>query len=83
MKWLEKEAKQNPFRMQRLREKFLNQVKKYFGVPYARKYWPKDCEYLYQDLKTKICHKNKFLKKEGRKCFTSENLFVFDTLIRI
>lgn len=30
--------------MQQLRVKFINQAKKYFGCPYARKYWPKDSE---------------------------------------
>jgi len=27
---------------QKLREKFVGQAKKYFGVPYARRYWSKD-----------------------------------------
>ncbi|XP_041378081.1 uncharacterized protein LOC121390355 [Gigantopelta aegis] len=42
MKRREKKARRDPARMQILREKFVNQVKKYFGVPYARKYWSKD-----------------------------------------
>lgn len=29
----------DPVKMEALRNKFLEQAKKYFGVPYARKYW--------------------------------------------
>ncbi|KAK6177665.1 hypothetical protein SNE40_015721 [Patella caerulea] len=32
----------DPERMELLRNKFIEQSKKYFGVPYARKYWPPD-----------------------------------------
>ncbi|XP_064642143.1 uncharacterized protein LOC135496646 isoform X2 [Lineus longissimus] len=32
----------NPECMEELRKKFLERAKKYFGVPYKRKYWPKD-----------------------------------------
>lgn len=32
-------ARADPNKMMDLRMKFLNQCKKYFGVPYAKKYW--------------------------------------------
>ncbi len=35
-------AMADPERMWELRMKFLNQAKKYFGVPYAKKYWTKE-----------------------------------------
>ncbi|XP_064611036.1 uncharacterized protein LOC135475177 [Liolophura sinensis] len=36
----------DPAKMEALRKMFLQQAKKYFGVPYARKYWgPEDPEY--------------------------------------
>ncbi|KAL4221443.1 Tubulin tyrosine ligase-like [Mactra antiquata] len=34
--------KANPQQMAALRQKFLNQAKKYYGYPYAKKYWPPD-----------------------------------------
>ncbi|XP_060575183.1 probable beta-tubulin polyglutamylase isoform X1 [Ruditapes philippinarum] len=34
--------KADPHKMAALRQKFVNQAKKYFGYPYARKYWPPD-----------------------------------------
>ena len=37
--------KADPHKMAALRQKFVNQAKKYFGYPYARKYWPPDCKY--------------------------------------
>nr|KAG5688486.1 hypothetical protein BaRGS_007130 [Batillaria attramentaria] len=42
LKKLQKAAKADPQRMETLRRKFLQQAKRYFGVPYARKYWAKD-----------------------------------------
>lgn len=38
--------KADPQKMAALRQKFIEQAKKYFGVPYARKYWPPDCKYV-------------------------------------
>ncbi|XP_070207307.1 uncharacterized protein [Littorina saxatilis] len=38
----QKQARKSPQRMQWLRDKFMEQCKKYFGVPYAKKYWSKD-----------------------------------------
>jgi hypothetical protein len=35
-----------PEQMEELRMKFLEQAKKYFGVPYKRKYWPKDGKWI-------------------------------------
>lgn len=34
--------KADPQKMAALRQKFLNQAKKYYGYPYAKKYWPPD-----------------------------------------
>ncbi|XP_052083357.1 uncharacterized protein LOC127720678 isoform X1 [Mytilus californianus] len=34
----------NPKFQEELRQKFINQAKKYFGIPYARKYWSKDTD---------------------------------------
>lgn len=34
--------KADPHKMASLRQKFLNQAKKYYGYPYAKKYWPPD-----------------------------------------
>ncbi|XP_045161705.2 probable beta-tubulin polyglutamylase isoform X2 [Mercenaria mercenaria] len=34
--------KADPQKMAALRQKFLDQAKKYYGYPYARKYWPPD-----------------------------------------
>ncbi|RUS81566.1 hypothetical protein EGW08_010667, partial [Elysia chlorotica] len=40
------EANADPVRMCKLREKIIAQAKRYFGVPYARKYWqPNTAEY--------------------------------------
>ena len=39
-------AKKDPQRLERLRKRFLEQCKKYFGVPYAKKYWSKESEFL-------------------------------------
>ena len=33
----------NPERMSKLRTKFVEQAKKYIGVPYAKKYFSLDC----------------------------------------
>jgi hypothetical protein len=38
-------AMADPDRMWQLRMKFLEQTKKYFGVPYARKYWKPEGRY--------------------------------------
>ncbi|XP_076451804.1 uncharacterized protein LOC143287581 isoform X3 [Babylonia areolata] len=38
---LQRQWKRDPQRMQKLRHKFVEQCKRYFGVPYARKYWAK------------------------------------------
>ena len=38
--------KATPEKMAALRRKFVEQAKKYYGVPYARKYWPPDCKWL-------------------------------------
>ena len=35
----------NPDRMQRLRMKFLDEAKRYMGVPYAKKYWKPEGEH--------------------------------------
>ncbi|XP_062597292.1 myelin transcription factor 1-like protein isoform X3 [Saccostrea cucullata] len=41
-----KKKQRNPQQMQRLRAKFVAQAKKYFGTPYAKRYWnPEDEEY--------------------------------------
>ncbi|KAJ8321100.1 hypothetical protein KUTeg_002687 [Tegillarca granosa] len=40
LKELRKRHRSDPGHADRLRQKFVNQAKKYFGVPYARKYWP-------------------------------------------
>jgi len=34
----------NPDRMHRLRMKFLDEAKRYMGVPYAKKYWKPEGE---------------------------------------
>ncbi|GFO22075.1 hypothetical protein PoB_004858000 [Plakobranchus ocellatus] len=39
------EANADPVRMSKLREKIIAQAKRYFGVPYARKYWQPNSEY--------------------------------------
>ena len=36
------EAAADPVRMESLRAKIIAQARKYFGVPYARKYWAPD-----------------------------------------
>lgn len=36
----------NPKFQEELRQKFINQAKKYFGIPYARKYWSKDSKLI-------------------------------------
>ena len=38
-KYQEMKARYKPENMEKLRKKFLEQVKKYTGVPYKRKYW--------------------------------------------
>ena len=35
-------AMANPDQMWNLRMRFLEQAKKYFGIPYAKKYWTKE-----------------------------------------
>ena len=40
----QKQRRKDPKRMEKLRQKFMQQAKRYFGVPYARKYWAKDSE---------------------------------------
>lgn len=46
MKRRRKKKQRNPQQMQRLRAKFVTQAKKYFGTPYAKRYWtPEDEEY--------------------------------------
>ncbi|XP_067658882.1 uncharacterized protein [Haliotis asinina] len=42
MKKKKRRMKKDPVRLNALRKKFIDTSKKYFGVPYARKYWPKD-----------------------------------------
>jgi len=39
--------KADPQKMAALRQKFVDQAKKYYGYPYARKYWPPECKYLW------------------------------------
>jgi len=38
--------RQDQAKMDILRAKFLDCVKKYFGVPYAKRYHDENCEYL-------------------------------------
>ena len=44
MKERQKKAKADPDKLWALRIKFLEQCKKYFGRPYAKKYWSPDGE---------------------------------------
>ncbi|XP_013402524.1 protein polyglycylase TTLL10 isoform X3 [Lingula anatina] len=47
MREINAKVKGDPTRLWNLRMKFLEQAKKYFGIPYAKKYWsPKDPEYF-------------------------------------
>ena len=51
----------DPNKMNILRQKFVNQAKKYIGYPYAKKYWPPNCKYLvsetYLNSSKRLCHK--------------------------
>nr|XP_022340519.1 uncharacterized protein LOC111135085 isoform X4 [Crassostrea virginica] len=47
MKRKRKKKQRNPIQMQRLRTKFMAQAKKYFGTPYAKRYWTPDDEEYY------------------------------------
>lgn len=47
MKRKRKKKQRNRQHMQRLRAKFLAQAKKYFGTPYAKRYWTPDDEEYY------------------------------------
>ncbi|XP_071110412.1 uncharacterized protein [Haliotis cracherodii] len=42
MKKKKRRVRRNPVRLNALRRKFIDTSKKYFGVPYARKYWSKE-----------------------------------------
>lgn len=42
MKRKRKKKQRNPQQMQKLRAKFVAQAKKYFGTPYAKRYWTPD-----------------------------------------
>ena len=42
MKETKLKTRADPKRMQELRMKFVEQAKRYFGTPYAKKYWKKD-----------------------------------------
>ena len=52
---LQLKARADPQRMQWLRMKFLEQSKKYFGVPYAKKYWTKDKDEYYSPIFLDCC----------------------------
>jgi hypothetical protein len=47
--------RKDPEFKQRLREKFLQTVKKYFGVPYARRYWKEGEEHYDAPLYLDCC----------------------------
>ncbi|KAK3104533.1 hypothetical protein FSP39_004394 [Pinctada imbricata] len=50
-----KKKQRDPQAMLELRKKFLNQAKKYFGVPYAKKYWSPDTEEHYSKIFLDCC----------------------------
>ena len=70
MKETKLKTRADPKRMQELRMKFVEQAKRYFGTPYAKKYWKKDgmisfnnCYYIIafrcsNTLKEEIFHLN-------------------------
>ncbi|ESO91173.1 hypothetical protein LOTGIDRAFT_75717, partial [Lottia gigantea] len=75
--------------MERLRIKFVEQAKKYFGVPYAKKYWSADSKYcspeynspIFLDCCGLVRQVLRDLKKEFRfKIGPWNQAYMFDTL---
>ncbi|XP_063409550.1 uncharacterized protein LOC134692870 isoform X1 [Mytilus trossulus] len=78
----------NPKFQEELRQKFINQAKKYFGIPYARKYWSKDTDEYSSKLFLDCCGLVRQVVRDLAKDFGFvigpwNQAYMFDTLPHI
>ncbi|CAG2249174.1 unnamed protein product [Mytilus edulis] len=78
----------NPKFQEELRQKFINQAKKYFGIPYARRYWSKDTDEYSSKLFLDCCGLVRQVVRDLAKDFGFvigpwNQAYMFDTLPHI